>query len=66
MFYQDDDKVEERGLSPDTSETDSQYSGASGSAICAPGENSSGRRKSSVCPQPLLPQATLLRSEMGV
>ena len=52
---QDEDKVEERGLSPDSSEADSLQSGASG---CS----GQGRRKSSVCPQPLLPQATLLRS----
>ena len=54
---QDEDKVEERGLSPDSSEADSLQSGASG---CS----GQGRRKSSVCPQPLLPQATLLRSEI--
>ena len=54
---QDEDKVEERGLSPDSSEADSLQSGASG---CS----GQGRRKSSVCPQPLLPQATLLRLEI--
>ena len=87
MCDQDEDKVEERGLSPDTSETDSLQSGTSGGSGdlllllllililllllfifiiggLFPGDvGGQGRRKSSVCPQPLLPQATLLRSE---
>lgn len=65
MEIQDEDKVEERGLSPDTSETDSLQSGTSGGSGCLfPGDvGGQGRRKSSVCPQPLLPQATLLRFE---
>ena len=74
FFYQDEDKVEERGLSPDTSETDSLQSGASGSggvgnivsgalsSQLSP-ETGQGRRKSSVCPQTLQPVPTLLRFE---
>ena len=56
-------------MSPDTSETDSLQSGASGSGgsgSLVPGDLGQGRRKSSVCPQPLLPQATLLRSNFFV
>ena len=74
FFYQDEDKVEERGLSPDTSETDSLQSrptcsgGVSNivsgalSSMLSP-ETGQGRRKSSVCPQTLQPVPTLLRFE---
>ena len=61
-------------MSPDTSETDSLQSGASGSggvgnivsgalsSQLSP-ETGQGRRKSSVCPQTLQPVPTLLRFE---